>query len=138
MFFKVVPHGRSFVRRMIDMLSVTKVAYHHHIRLNKDFRSDLAWWKMFVDTWNGVSLLQLTKKISPFCECFHRCLREFWLWSHLGHPVVTRPVANRLASGQYYGQGTCACYPCLCLVGYPLDRATCTVQIDNMSVVEVL
>ena len=66
---KVVPHGRPFVRRMIDLLSVTKVAYHH-IRLNKDFRSDLAWWKMFVDTWNGVSLLQLTKQLVPSVNVF--------------------------------------------------------------------
>ena len=32
----VVPHGQPFVRWMINLLSVTTVAFHH-IRLNKDF-----------------------------------------------------------------------------------------------------
>ena len=66
---KVVPHGRPFVRRMIDLMSVTKVAYHH-IRLNRDFRSYLAWWKTFVDTWNGISFLQLTRQLVPSVNVF--------------------------------------------------------------------
>ena len=61
---KVVPQGRSFVRRMINLLSVTKVS-HHHIRLNTEFRSDLAWWVTFVDHWNGISFLQLTQQLIP-------------------------------------------------------------------------
>ena len=56
---KVVRSGRSFLRRMIDLLH----AVHHPpnskipIRLNKGFRSDLAWWNAFVQAWNGVSFL---------------------------------------------------------------------------------
>ena len=56
---KVVRSGRSFLRRMIDLLH----AVHHPpnskipIRLNAGFRSDLAWWSVFVSSWNGVSFL---------------------------------------------------------------------------------
>ena len=56
---KVVWAGRSFLRRMIDLLHA--VPMHplrpHPIRLNKQFRSDLAWWRLFIHEWNGVSFL---------------------------------------------------------------------------------
>ena len=52
----VVLPGRSFMRRVIALLSVTKQR-HYHIRLNKDFRSDICWWKSFAMHWNGASLL---------------------------------------------------------------------------------
>ena len=56
---KVVRSGRSFLRRMIDLLH----SVHRHpgsqtpIRLNTGSRSDLAWWRTFVDQWNGISFL---------------------------------------------------------------------------------
>ena len=53
---KVVPAGRSFLRRMID-LSTKAQSLDHWIRLNADFRSDLAWWRLFLGYWNGVSML---------------------------------------------------------------------------------
>ena len=56
---KVVRSGRSFLRRMIDLLH--SVPMHplrpHLIRLNRAFRADLAWWRLFVAEWNGVSFL---------------------------------------------------------------------------------
>lgn len=57
---KVVRSGRSFLRRMIDLLHSVHHPPHSKIpiRLNKGFRSDLAWWSMFVRDWNGVSFLQ--------------------------------------------------------------------------------
>ena len=41
------------------MISLSKVAkeLHHHIRVNKGFRSDLLWWSCFLPTWNGVSMM---------------------------------------------------------------------------------
>ena len=53
---KVIPAGRSFMRRAIELLSVAR-RRHHHIRLNKEIRSDLAWWKVFASNWNGASLV---------------------------------------------------------------------------------
>ncbi len=56
---KVVHSGRSFLRRMIELLH----AVHHHpnsrtpIRLNNGFCADLAWWMTFAASWNGVSFL---------------------------------------------------------------------------------
>ena len=54
---RVVKSGRAFLRRAIDLLrnpGATKG--HHHLRLNREFRADLQWWKTFAVRWNGVSM----------------------------------------------------------------------------------
>ena len=68
---KVVRPGRTFLRRMIDLLSATGRTglghSHHHIRLNREFRADLAWWRCFLEQWNGVELIQ-GPKLDPGLE----------------------------------------------------------------------
>jgi hypothetical protein len=49
---------------MID-LSTTVKELHHFVRLNKGFRSDLEWWSMFLEGWNGVSLLSTVARKPP-------------------------------------------------------------------------
>ena len=52
----VVKPGRSFLRRMIELDKSARCP-NRPIRLNRAFRSDLAWWKLFIDKWNGTSML---------------------------------------------------------------------------------
>ena len=47
----VVKPGRSFLRRMIELDESARYP-NRPIRLNRAFRSDLAWWKLFIDKWN--------------------------------------------------------------------------------------
>ena len=56
---KVVWAGRSFLRRMLDLLHTLPMhpLKPHPVRLNREFRSDLAWWGIFVEQWNGISFL---------------------------------------------------------------------------------
>ncbi len=61
---KVVPAGRTFLRRMIH-LSTAREQLDDWVRLNKDFKSDLRWWDLFLPSWNGVSLLQTPVKAPP-------------------------------------------------------------------------
>ncbi len=58
---KVVRPGRSFPRRMIDLLHAIHHPPHSQIpiRLNANFRADLAWWATFATRWNGVAFLDL-------------------------------------------------------------------------------
>ena len=49
----VVKPGRSFLRRMI-ILAKSRQRPSHPIRLNQGFRSDLAWWHLFLKQWNGI------------------------------------------------------------------------------------
>ena len=61
---KVVHPGRTFLQRMIDLLeatgSTTDHRPYHHIRLNREYRADLAWWSLFLHPWNGVGLIDVT------------------------------------------------------------------------------
>ena len=49
---KIIPSGRTFLRRLIDAsMSVRKLS--HHITLNTEARADLDWWLNFLPLWNG-------------------------------------------------------------------------------------
>lgn len=61
---KVVRPGRTFIRRLIDLLSVAKRP-HHHIRLGHEARSDIEWWHCYATKWNGVSMLQSQSRENP-------------------------------------------------------------------------
>ena len=55
---KVIPSGKTFTRRIIDLLGLPAAATpFSHIRLNCGFRSNMEWWCQFLPSWNGVSLL---------------------------------------------------------------------------------
>ena len=67
---KVVPPGRIFLRRLID-LSTTVVPLHHHVTLTREARADFAWWTHFLPTWSGTSLFLDTKWLpSPDMELY--------------------------------------------------------------------
>ena len=56
---RVIKPGRSFLRQMICLLRIPRRP-HHHVRLNKHFRSDLQWWRVFASYWNGVAVFPLS------------------------------------------------------------------------------
>lgn len=49
---KIIPSGRTFLRRLID-LSTTVTSLHHHISLNSEARLDIYWWAKYLPDWNG-------------------------------------------------------------------------------------
>ena len=51
---KVVWPGRTFLRRMINLLSCFRCR-DHPIRLNSEFHLDLQWWDEFLSSWHGMS-----------------------------------------------------------------------------------
>ena len=53
---KVVTPGRAFIRRRIDPAH-SRRELHHWMYLNAEFKSDLQWWNLFLDRWNGKSCL---------------------------------------------------------------------------------
>ena len=56
---KIVKSDRTFLHRMYETAAKLR-ELHFHTRLNKEFRSDLCWWDIFLESWNGLSLLQCT------------------------------------------------------------------------------
>ena len=56
---KVIPPGRAFLQRIINLTrGVSKP--HHHIRLTNGFREDVKMWQIFLKDWNGTSLFLST------------------------------------------------------------------------------
>ena len=53
---KILPAGRIFLRRLID-LSTSASKLHHHIRLTAEARLDMQWWLDFFPDWSGTSLI---------------------------------------------------------------------------------
>lgn len=53
---KVVPPGRPFLRRLIDLTVGLKKPYYHR-RLNSEAKADLNAWGLFLDHFNGKALL---------------------------------------------------------------------------------
>ena len=69
---KVIISGRPFLRRLYD-LTLGQVKPHFHIRLGKAARLDLAAWALFLENFNGVSLLlndqwQSSEKLELFTD----------------------------------------------------------------------
>ena len=93
---KVVRSGRSFLRRMIDLLhgrsSVTHLGARAPIRLNRSFHADLAWWQHFVEEWNGTSFLRTPPPPPPRPPITPRGLGH--IWASGVRSVVGRQLQN--------------------------------------------
>ena len=48
---------------MID-LSKSTSKLTHHVRINSHAWSDILWWYIFLESWNGVSLLSMARNES--------------------------------------------------------------------------
>lgn len=119
---KVVRVGRSFLRRMIDLLHsgpyVSRASGSAPIRLNACFRADLAWWQEFITDWNGVSFLS-TPSFLPSCimasdaSGHWGCGAWFtsnwfqvpWDKSSLALPITMKELLPILVAGVLWGQG---------------------------------
>ncbi len=92
---KVVWSGRSFLRRMIDLLH----AIHHPpnsktpIRFSPGFRADLAWWQEFLVKWNGVSFLHPPSCL-PTIELTTDVSGWSLAWKGLVPGCVGRPIGT--------------------------------------------
>ena len=62
---QVVRPGRSFIGRLITMLTQAKRSHHRMVRINNEARSDIRWWHLFVQSWNGISMLREHHRAHP-------------------------------------------------------------------------
>ena len=53
---KIAPQGRTFLRRMINLLCTLRHE-DHPIRLNQAFHLDLTWCRELFQSWDGLSFL---------------------------------------------------------------------------------
>ncbi|CAB4009664.1 Hypothetical predicted protein [Paramuricea clavata] len=85
---KVVPPGRPFLQRMIDLTRNVKES-HHHIKLNLGFFKDLAMWKQFITNWNGANFFLST------------------LWQDADSLQLFTDASGTLGYGGIFGELTC-------------------------------
>ena len=98
---KVVPAGRIFLRRLID-LSMTVKCLHHHIRISQEAQRDIIWWQDFLSTWSGSSLILNTHwTISPSMNLYTDASGSEgwgafwsgrWLQSHWSPAQLVKPI----------------------------------------------
>ena len=134
---KVVPEGRTFLRRMIDLAS-TGHQLEHLIRLNVSFRSDLMWWNLFLDTWNRVSCLQSHFNAPPDhvlysdasgkwgcgALCFPQWFHIQWPDSWSAHSITVKELLPIVTAVALWGRN------------WSQQRVLC--RCDNMAVVHLL
>ncbi len=62
----VVRPGRTFIRRLIDLLKATRNRPARGlIRINREARSDILWWHSFIQHWNGLSMMRPSRRRDP-------------------------------------------------------------------------
>jgi hypothetical protein len=85
----VVQPGRTFLRRLIDRTKGIQQP-HFHNRLNKDSRLDIAAWLLFIEHFNGKTML--LKQIWISANKLHSYTMQVGLWD-----------SGRLFSEWFYG-----------------------------------
>ena len=115
---KVVRPGRTFLRRVFALLSGARKGYHH-IRLNQEFQSDIAWWDAFLEGWNGTSMLAdgpdeelvtvdvYTDASGSFgCGAFwkHNWLQFRWLGEWGGRNITLKEILPVVLACAIWGQ----------------------------------
>ena len=88
---KVILPGRPFLCRLYSMQQIGS-SPSHHTCLNTPVRTDILWWHLFMDRWNGISTLWTFKAVSRLI-CVFRCIWVMGLWSIWGSP--TPPIATK-------------------------------------------
>ena len=133
----VVKPGRTFLRRLFELLSATRKD-HHHIALRGTAKSDIIWWNTFLELWNGVSLIPAvaTRRASHHvftdasgstgCGATWGCrwLQYQWQGDFREKPIATQELLPILLAGMVWG--------CWWVGG------TVTVHCDNQAVVSVV
>ena len=67
---KVLPTGRIFIRRLVD-LATTARTLSHRVNLSQDTRADIEWWQHVLPLWPGKSYFLTTLwQLSPEIQLF--------------------------------------------------------------------
>jgi hypothetical protein len=62
---KVIPLGRSFLRRLYDATSNYPRSDTKRRRLTAEMKADLRWWQRFLPSWNGIAIIQRVRATLP-------------------------------------------------------------------------
>ena len=131
--------GRTFLRRMINVLC--KVQHPtHHPHLNRAFHNDLLWWRIFLPSWNGCSFFYDDKSLSSshlelYTDARHFGFRAYfsgdWLYGSFQEHNI--PLSRSITFKELYAIAVALHTWC--------DALACRnilFHCDNLSVVNIL
>ena len=112
------------------MIDLASSSHHldHPVRLNAAFKSDLTWWHIFLDTWNGVSCMQPLFNATPDAVLYTDASGNW------GCDAICFP-------NWFPGQTTPLLLPiviAIALWGHQWTRQQVLCRCDNMAVVHLL
>ena len=135
---KVVPSGRLFLRRLIE-LSTTVSKLHHHIHLNVEAREDIIWWDRFLPSWNGVSIfLDPNWKDAETINLFTDASGTLGYGAYFNGAWFRGDWSphQRLPLRSIQWQELFAIVAAACTWGHLLQGQRITVHCDNMAIVQ--
>ena len=98
---KIIPSGRTFLRRLIDA-SMSVQRLNHHIKLNTEAKADLDWWLNLLPLWNGkYKILNPDIALAPDMQLFTDASGTLGLASISkanGSPVHCQPISKNYQS----------------------------------------
>ena len=93
---RVVRGGRSFLRRLIDLLTHAKES-HHHIRVSAAAKEDISWWKRGLTDFHGFCNFTCDVPLPAYLFSCDACLSgggahfgldwSYWSW-HVDFPEI--------------------------------------------------
>lgn len=134
---KVVIPGRVFLRRMIDRAH-SRRNLDHWIRLNEDFISDLYWWHLYLEQWNGVSLLASHVFHPPDVMLFTDASGKWGCGATTGQEWFQCAWSERWASTNIATKELVPIVVAVAVWGHMWTSMHVKVRSDNMAVVEIL
>ena len=135
---KVVPPGRTFLRRLID-LSTTTQHLSSTLHLTSAARADITWWQTYLPGWNGRCLIpDLTWTKSPEFQLFTDAsgLLGFGIY-YQGHWLNGRWTSEQSAMSLTWKELFPIALACR-VWGNEWTRRKLLVHCDNASVVSVM
>ena len=85
---KVMRPGRTFLRSVFELLrGIGK--RQKFVRLNASFKSDLWWWHCYLDSWNGVAIMEICPSIDQEIHLYTDASGSFGEWMQLQWPAGT-------------------------------------------------
>ena len=84
------------MRRMFDLLKGIP-RKQQFLRLNSAFRSDMVWWQVFLERWNGASMMP-TKRETPQFHLIIDASGSFGCGAYSGNRWLTISVAGQSGS----------------------------------------
>ena len=134
---KVVRPGRPFLRRLYAMQDIGSHP-NHFIRLNIPARADIMWWYIFMEEWNGVSLLWDLGLQVPNVQVYTDASGNWGcgafldrMWFHLEWSTRLRPLSIAVKE-------VCPVVFAAATFGQRWARKVVQFVVDNEAVVEVI